>query len=69
MIAALRSALFALLFYPGTLIYVLTILAAVPLGARAVQNRVHAWAKFHYWLVRKILRIRFEWDGVIPDGP
>ena len=69
MIAALRSALFALLFYPGTLIYVLTILAAVPLGTRAVQNRVHAWAKFHYWLVRKILAIRFEWDGVIPDGP
>ena len=69
MIAALRSALFALLFYPGTLIYVLTILAAVPLGTRAVQNRVHAWALFHYWLVRKILGIRFEWDGVIPDGP
>ncbi len=49
--AALRSTLFAVLFYPGTLIYVLTILGAVPLGTRAVQNRVHAWAKFHYWLV------------------
>ena len=34
-----------------------------------MQNRVHAWAKFHYWLVRKILGIRFVWDGVIPDGP
>ena len=67
--AALRSALFALIFYPATLIYVLMILAAVPLGTRAVQNRVHAWAKFHYWLVQKVLRIRFEWDGVIPDGP
>jgi len=68
-IAALRSALFAAIFYPGTLIYVLTILAAVPFGASAVQNRVHAWAKFHYWLVRKILGIRFVWDGAIPDGP
>ena len=67
--AALRSAVFAAIFYPGTLIYVLTILGAVPFGERAVQNRVHAWAKFHYWLVRKILGIRFEWDGVIPDGP
>ena len=46
--AALRSALFAAIFYPGTLVYVLTILAAVPLGTGAVQNRVHAWAKFHY---------------------
>ena len=69
MIAALRSALFAAIFYPGTLIYVLTILGAVPFGTRAVQNRVHAWALFHYWLVRKILGIRFVWDGVIPDGP
>lgn len=68
-IAALRSALFALLFYPGTLIYVLTILVVVPFGTRPVQNRVHAWAKFHYWLVQHILGIRFVWDGAIPDGP
>ena len=67
--AALRSALFALLFYPGTLLYVLAILCATPFGTRPVQYWVHAWAKFHYWLVRKILGIRFEWDGVIPDGP
>lgn len=67
--AWLRSALFALIFYPGTLVFVLMILAAVPFGTGAVQNRVHAWAKFHYWLVRKILGIRFLWDGVIPDGP
>ncbi len=68
-IAVLRSALFALIFYPGTLIYVLMILGAVPLGTRAVQNRIHAWAKFHYWLVQHVLGIRFVWDGVIPDGP
>jgi 1-acyl-sn-glycerol-3-phosphate acyltransferase len=68
-IAVFRSALFALIFYPGTLVYVLTILGAVPLGERAVRNRVHAWAKFHYWLVQHILGIRFVWDGAIPDGP
>ncbi len=68
-IAVLRSALFALLFYPGTLLYVLAILASIPFGERAVQYFVHAWAKFHYWLVQHILGIRFEWDGVIPDGP
>jgi len=68
-IAVLRSTLFALIFYPGTLIYVLMILASVPFGARAVQNRVHAWATFHYWLVQHVLDIRFVWDGVIPDGP
>ena len=67
-IAVLRSALFALLFYPGTLLYVLAILAAVPFGTRAVQAIVHGWAMFHYWLVRRVLGIRFEWDGHIPDG-
>ncbi len=68
-IAALRSTVFALIFYPGTLIFVAMILIAVPLGTRAVQGLVHAWARFHYWLVQHILGIRFVWDGVIPDGP
>ncbi len=68
-IAALRSTLFAMIFYPGTLIFVAMILIAVPLGARAVQVLVHAWARFHYWLVRHVLGIRFAWDGAIPDGP
>ncbi|MBA3729394.1 MAG: 1-acyl-sn-glycerol-3-phosphate acyltransferase [Sphingomonas sp.] len=45
------------------------ILVAVPFGARAVRNLVHGWARFHYWLVRNVLGIRFAWDGEIPDGP
>jgi 1-acyl-sn-glycerol-3-phosphate acyltransferase len=67
--AALRSTLFALLFYPGTLVYVLMILAATAVSERAVRYWVHAWAQFHYWLVQHILGIRFAWDGVIPEGP
>lgn len=67
--AALRSALFALLFYPGTLLYVLAILAAVPFGEGPVRRFVHSWAKFHHWLVEHVLGIRFVWDGAIPDGP
>lgn len=69
MIAAFRSFLFALVFYPGTLVYVLAILAAVPFGERAVRHLVHGWALFHYRLVGLILGIRFEWQGKIPDGP
>ena len=33
--AFLRSLLFALLFYPGTLVYVLTVIAVSPIGDRA----------------------------------
>ena len=68
-IAALRSALFALIFYPATLLYVLAILGSVPFGTAAVRRAVHGWARFHYWLVRRILGIRFQWDGEIPPGP
>lgn len=64
----LRSLLFALLFYPGTLIYVLTVIAVAPIGDRPVQAVVHAWSAFHNWLVRNVVGIRIEWDGRIPDG-
>ena len=67
--ALIRSILFALLFYPGTILFVLAILLATPFGDRPVQALVRGWALFHYGLVRHVLGIRFEWDGKIPDGP
>jgi 1-acyl-sn-glycerol-3-phosphate acyltransferase len=66
--ALLRSLLFFLLFYPGTLVYVLTVIAVSPFGSTPVRKTVHGWSAFHYWLVRHILRIRFEWEGEIPEG-
>jgi len=67
--AFIRSLLFALLFYPGTLLYVLTVIAVAPIGDRPVQAVVHAWSAFHHWLVLNVLGITMEWDGQIPDGP
>jgi 1-acyl-sn-glycerol-3-phosphate acyltransferase len=64
----LRSLLFVLLFYPGTLVYVLGVIAVSPFGDAPVQAVVHAWSMFHYRLVRNVLGIRLEWDGAIPDG-
>ena len=64
----IRSLLFVLLFYPGTLFYVLAVIAVSPVGDAPVQRVVHGWSKFHHLLVRYILRIRMEWDGAIPDG-
>lgn len=64
----LRSILFNLLFYPGTLIYVLTVFGVSPIGERPVQAVVHGWSAFHNWLVRNVLGIRIEWDGKIPEG-
>lgn len=68
MIAALRSTLFALLFYPGTLIYVLGVIIFSPLGNGPVRAIVHGWTNYHYWLIRHVLGLRLEWDGKIPAG-
>lgn len=64
-----RSILFAMLFYPGTLLYVLTVMAVSPFGTPPVRAVVEAWSRYHYWLVRHVLGIRFEWQGEIPHGP
>ncbi|HVF37774.1 MAG TPA: lysophospholipid acyltransferase family protein [Sphingomicrobium sp.] len=65
----IRSLLFVLLFYPGTLVYVLSVIAVSPLGDSPVQAVVHAWSRFHHLLVRHVLGIRIQWDGRIPAGP
>ena len=65
----LRSLLFTLLFYPGTLLYVLVVIAVSPFGDAPVQAVVHGWSRFHHLLVRHVLGIQIEWDGAIPDGP
>lgn len=64
-----RSLLFNLLFYPGTAIHVLGVIAVSPLGSGPVQAVVHSWSRMHYWLLRHVMGIRFEWDGSLPSGP
>jgi 1-acyl-sn-glycerol-3-phosphate acyltransferase len=68
-IAALRSALFALLFYLGTLAYVLVVIAISPFSTRAVRAVVHGWSSYHHLLVRYVLGIRMVFEGSIPAGP
>ena len=66
--AWIRSALFHLLFYPGTLVYVLGVIAVSPFGDRPVQAVVHGWSDYHHFLVRYVLGIRMTVEGEIPDG-
>jgi 1-acyl-sn-glycerol-3-phosphate acyltransferase len=66
--ALARSLLFALLFYPGTLVYVLTVIAVSPFGDAPVQATVHGWSNFHHFIVRHVLGIRFAVEGKVPEG-
>jgi 1-acyl-sn-glycerol-3-phosphate acyltransferase len=64
-----RSLLFALLFYPGTLLFVLAGIVAGAIGTPAMLNVVYGWAHFHHWLAHDLFGIRTEIHGSIPPGP
>lgn len=66
--AFLRSLLFALIFYPATILVCLSALLVAPFSAQGLRDIVHFWAKMHYWLVQHVVGIRFEWEGELPDG-
>ncbi|HYD37818.1 MAG TPA: lysophospholipid acyltransferase family protein [Allosphingosinicella sp.] len=63
-----RSLLFALLFYPGSVLYVLAGIAVVPLGRGAVRRVADAWAGFHRVCARSLLGIRTRVEGEVPSG-
>ena len=67
--AALRSILYFLIFYPVTVFYCVATLLAARFGERPVRRVIHSWASFHHLLVTRLLGIRLELDGSIPDGP
>ena len=64
-----RSSLFALIFYVGSVIYVLVCFASMPFGRRAVRAIADDWARFHGWCVRVLLGIGTRIEGRVPDGP
>jgi 1-acyl-sn-glycerol-3-phosphate acyltransferase len=64
-----RSILFALVFYPGTLLYVLVCFAALPFGRGAVRAVADSWARFHSWCAARLLGIRTRVEGDVPTAP
>lgn len=66
--AAVRSALFALLFYSGTVLFVLAALGAAPFGQRPLLRVVHGWVAFHRWCAAVLLGIRTRVEGPLPQG-
>lgn len=67
--ALLRSILFALIFYPGTLGAVLVAFPLSLLGPPALRRQAVRWARFHRWCARVLLGVRSRIEGVIPPGP
>ena len=63
----LRSLIFALFFYPGSVVMVLAALAAVPFGPAAIVAGSRRWARWHRWCARVFLGIETRVDGVLPQ--
>lgn len=67
--AVLRSLLYAAIFYPATLLWVLAGLIVSPIGQRPTLAVVLSWVDLHHWLVRNVLGIRLRIEGNVPPGP
>ncbi|WP_070156030.1 lysophospholipid acyltransferase family protein [Sphingobium phenoxybenzoativorans] len=65
----LRSLLFALIFYPGTFLWVMAALIVTPFGPRPLRAVVGSWGWFHRIAARIVLAQKVKIDGVIPDTP
>jgi len=65
----LRSILFALVFYPGTVVVVLSGFPAALIGPKTVAAVTHGWARYHRWCARVLLGVRTRLEGSFPKGP
>lgn len=66
---AVRSLLYAAIFYPATVLWVLAGMVATAFGRRPTLAVVLSWADFHHWLAEQVLGIRLRVEGAIPPGP
>ena len=67
--AMLRSLLYAAVFYPATLLWVVVGVPVSLLGRKPALAIVLSWVDFHHWLARHVLGIRVRVEGEIPQGP
>jgi len=63
----LRQAIYALIFYPATFLFVTGCFVASLFGSKPMRAVVRAWADFHHELVR-LLGTRIQVSGAIPAG-
>ena len=66
---ALRSLLYAAIFYPATALCVLAGIVASLFGRRPMLAVVLRWLELNHWLAEHVLAIRSRVEGWIPPGP
>ncbi|KPH60645.1 lysophospholipid acyltransferase family protein [Novosphingobium aerophilum] len=66
-IDVIRSLLFYLVFYPGTLVFVTMVWVASLFGQEPMRRSVRGWARFHRLCCRWLLGIRLVIEGEMPE--
>lgn len=64
----LRSAVFYVVFYPGTVLLLSLIAVQFKLPGQSFVRSIMLWARFHRWCVTRLLRIRICVEGAVPEG-
>lgn len=67
--ALARSLLFAVIFYPATVLWVLAGIVASAFGRRATLAVVLSWVALFHRLAGPVLGIRTRLEGAVPSGP
>ena len=62
-----RSILFYLVFYPGTLVFIAGVWLASLVGQEPMRRTVRGWARFHRLCCRWLLGIRLKIEGEMPE--
>ena len=66
--AALRSLVYAVVFYPGTILLCIAGLGGGLFSQRLMFSAVLGWANMNHWLSRHVLGIRTRVIGTVPEG-
>jgi 1-acyl-sn-glycerol-3-phosphate acyltransferase len=66
--ALARSLLYAAIFYPATVLWVLVGVPVSLFGRKPTLAVVLSWVDFHHWLARHVLGIRVRVEGEVPQG-
>jgi len=67
-VTALRSLVYAAIFYPATVVWVLVGIVATLVSRGATLAVVLSWVELHHWLASHVLGIRIIVEGEIPPG-
>lgn len=64
----LRTILYQIVFYSGSVLIVLAVPLVAPFGQKATIHHAHRWARLNRWAARVFLGVTTRVEGEIPEG-